>query len=144
MTEYVSTALRRLIRSRAGDRCEYCLTHEEDCLLPHEPDHIIATKHQGATTEDNLAWTCFVCNRAKGSDLGSIDSDSGQLVRLFSPRKDRWQDHFAVTSDGKIVPHTDVARVTIRLLKMNRPELVELRRTLINAGLFEIPNNETT
>lgn len=74
MSEYVPAELRRLIRERAGHRCEYCLLHEEDAFLPHEPDHIIAVKHRGETTEGNLAWTCFVCNRGKGSDLASVGS----------------------------------------------------------------------
>jgi 5-methylcytosine-specific restriction endonuclease McrA len=73
VSEYVPAELRRLIRDRAGHRCEYCLIHQDDAFLPHEPDHIIAVKHRGETIEGNLAWTCYVCNRAKGSDLASID-----------------------------------------------------------------------
>jgi hypothetical protein len=64
VTEYVAAATRRLVRARAQGRCEYCLIHEDDVLLPHEPDHIIASKHRGVTDKDNLAWTCFVCNRS--------------------------------------------------------------------------------
>ncbi len=78
--------LRRLIRERAGHRCEYCLLHEEDAFLPYEPDHIIAVKHRGQTTEGNLAWTYFVCNRGKGSDFASVDETTGEIVRLFHPR----------------------------------------------------------
>ena len=130
MSEYVPAALRRLVRSRAEHRCEYCLIHEDDALLPHEPDHIIATKHRGETTEMNLAWTCFVCNRAKGSDLSSIDIETKQLVRLFNPRIDHWNDHFTLQSDGRIEPLTEIARVTEFLLHLNRSELLEIRRLL--------------
>ena len=76
--------LRRLIRERAGHRCEYCILHEDDAFLPHEPDHIIAVKHRGETTEGNLAWTCFVCNRGKGSDLASDDETTGEKVGRVS------------------------------------------------------------
>lgn len=86
MSEYVPARLRREIRQRANQHCEYCLIHEDDVLLPHEPDHIIAMKHDGATSEANLAWTCFLCNRAKGSDIASVDPLSCEIVRLFSPR----------------------------------------------------------
>jgi HNH endonuclease len=130
VSEYVPAELRRLVRSRADLRCEYCLIHEEDVLLPHEPDHIVAAKHRGETVETNLAWACFVCNRAKGSDLSSIDLETSKLVRLFNPRTDRWGDHFILHSNGRITPQTDVARVTEFLLQLNRPELLELRRIL--------------
>jgi HNH endonuclease len=43
---------------------------------PHEADHVIAEKHGGATSADNLAWACFYCNRFKGSDLASVDPTS--------------------------------------------------------------------
>ena len=130
MSEYIPAAIRRLVRERANQTCEYCLIHEVDALLPHEPDHIIAAKHRGETTETNLAWTCFTCNRSKSSDLGSIDIESNKLVRLFHPRSDRWEDHFESHRDGHILPLTDVGRVTVFLLKLNRAEHVEIRRTL--------------
>ena len=130
MSEYVPSELRRLVRDRADHRCEYCLIHEEHALLPHEPDHIVATKHRGETSEANLAWTCFVCNRAKGSDLSSIDTETNQLVRLFNPRADRWNDHFVLKPDGRISPQTDIGRVTEFLLRLNRPELLEIRQIL--------------
>jgi 5-methylcytosine-specific restriction endonuclease McrA len=90
MSEPIPSALRTLVQRRAGHRCEYCLLHEEDADLPHEPDHVIARKHRGETREENLAWTCFACNRHKGSDLASIDVQTGQIVRLFNPRLDQW------------------------------------------------------
>ena len=130
MSEYIPVAIRRLVRERADQACEYCLIHEVDALLPHEPDHIIALKHRGETTESNLAWTCFTCNRSKSSDLGSIDVESNKLVRLFNPRIDRWEDHFKLDRNGRIEPITDVGRVTEFLLKLNRAEHIEIRRTL--------------
>lgn len=136
MSAYVSSVVRRAVCNRAGGCCEYCLIHADDCLLPHEPDHIIATKHRGESGEDNLAWTCFVCNRAKGSDIASVDPESGEVVRLFSPRRDQWADHFALGTDGRISPLTDVGRVTVSLLRMNRGQQVELRLTLMKAGLY--------
>lgn len=57
-----------------------------DAFFPHEPAHIIAVKHGGETSEENLALSCFVCYRFKGSDVSSIDPVSGQLVPVFNPR----------------------------------------------------------
>lgn len=136
MSEYVSALLRREVRRRANQCCEYCLIHEDDVLLPHEPDHIIATKHGGETTRRNLAWTCFLCNRAKGSDIASVDNPTNEIVRLFSPRTDHWCDHFALDGNAKIVGKTPIGRATAELLKFNRPEQIEIRQTLIEVGLY--------
>ena len=122
--------LRWLLRERAGHRCEYCLLHEEDAFLPHEPDHIIAVKHRDETNEGNLAWTCFVCNRGKGSDLASVDETTGEIVRLFHPRTDSWDDQLELMKDGSISAKTAIGRVTITLLKLNRPELLAIRALL--------------
>ncbi|MCA9188903.1 MAG: HNH endonuclease, partial [Planctomycetales bacterium] len=118
----------------AGFRCEYCMLHEDDAFLPHEPDHIIAVKHRGQTTEKNLAWTCFVCNRSKSSDLASVDESTGEIVRLFHPRSDSWDEHFELMKDGSILARTAIARVTIALLKLNRPELLAIRILLAKSN----------
>ena len=136
MSEYVPAQLRRTVRERASGCCEYRLMHEDDCLLPHEPDHIIAPKHRGMTTEENLAWICFVCNRAKGSDIASVDDISGDIVPLFSPRKDVWRAHFELGDDGTIRGRTPNGRATVDLLKMNRPEQLEIRQSLMSANLY--------
>jgi hypothetical protein len=67
---------------------------EEDAFFPYEPDHIIAVKHGGMSTLENLAWACFDCNRFKGSDIASLDTVSGDLIPLFNPRIHSWQEHF--------------------------------------------------
>ena len=100
--------LRWLLRERAGHGCEYCLLHEDDAFLPHEPDHIIAVKHRGETNEGNLAWTCFVCNRGKGSDLASVDETTGEIVRLFHPRTDSWDEHLELMKDGSLLAKTAI------------------------------------
>jgi 5-methylcytosine-specific restriction endonuclease McrA len=69
---YISVALRQLIRDRAQTACEYCLMPEMAVLVPHEVDHVIAEKHGGQTTKENLALACTLCNKYKGSDLASI------------------------------------------------------------------------
>jgi hypothetical protein len=54
---------------------------------------------------------------------------------LFNPRRRRWSAHFAW--DGpRLVGKTAIGRTTIRVLNMNHPEAVRLRRLLIEAGLF--------
>ena len=132
---YISTDLRKLVIERAGLKCEYCLIHEDDSHYGHQVDHIISEKHGGQTTEDNLALACIFCNRAKGSDIGSIIFETNTFVRLFNPRKDIWQEHF--TLDGtEIHSRTDIATVTIRLLDLNALERLLERKLLVSLGRY--------
>ena len=135
MSELVTASLRALVQQRAHGKCEYCLLNDEDEILSHEPDHIIASKHRGETHENNLAWTCFACNRHKGSDLASLNYETGRVVRLFNPRRDKWAKHFRL-DDALIIPMTPNGRVTEYLLQFNRPERVERREQLIAAGRY--------
>jgi hypothetical protein len=132
---YIPETLRRQIDQRANGRCEYCLIHDDDVYMPHEIDHIIAEKHGGETHESNLCLSCYECNRHKGSDLTSIDPVTHEIVALFHPRKDTWNEHFRL--DGAvIVPLTAKGRVTARLLQFNKQERLLEREVLISAGHY--------
>ncbi|MFN0079029.1 MAG: HNH endonuclease [Prosthecobacter sp.] len=76
-TTRISVALRRLVIERAGSQCEYCGIHENEVLLPHEVDHIIAEQHGGETVEQNLCFAYFQCNRRKGPNLSGVDPLTG-------------------------------------------------------------------
>lgn len=135
---HVPAALRRLVHERAGGSCEYCLAPEATALFVHEVDHVVAEKHGGATTEDNLALACAACNLHKGSDIGSIDPVTGELVPLFHPRRERWSDAFQLAG-ASIVARTAAARATVRLLQLNRTDRVAERAVLVAARLLRPP-----
>src|SRR5438128_12574618 len=94
MSSYISDDLRRIVASRADYLCEYCLIHEDDAFFGCQVDHIISLKHGGPTESNNLAYACTFCNRNKGSDIASVAAKTGNLVRFYNPRTDRWADHF--------------------------------------------------
>ena len=133
----ISAALRREVRERAGERCEYCLLAESQAFFPHEPDHLIALKHGGETTLANLALACVDCNRFKGSDIASVDRVTGEVVLLFNPRTQQWQDHFQLRG-GFIISLTSVARVTEKLLQLNLSSRVEVRQRLAAIGEYPL------
>ena len=134
-TSRISAALRREVRERAGQRCEYCLVTESEALFPHEIDHLIAQKHDGETASANLALACFDCNKFKGSDIASLDKLTGQLVLLFNPRTQFWAEHFRLQG-GEIIPITPVGRVTERMLRLNLSDRVKKRERLIALGTY--------
>jgi len=126
-------ALRRFVRERAGQRCEYC-----GILQAHVPfaafhiDHIIPRQHGGTDDAMNLAFACYHCNLHKGPNLTGIDPDTGAIVPLFHPRRDAWHEHFAL-QDVTIVGLTPTGRATMRVLQMNAVDRVQLR-TALKAG----------
>lgn len=134
---HIPAELRRAVRLRARDCCEYCLIPESMTLGTHEIDHVIAEKHGGPTDADNLALACTLCNGFKGSDLASIDPQSGAIVPLFNPRHDRWTEHFRLEA-GRIEPLTASGRATVRLLQLNHPHRVEERLFLVAAGVITV------
>ena len=138
MSSYVSADLRRLVMTRASHLCEYCLVHEEDTYLGCQVEHIIAEKHNGLTEEDNLAYACTFCNRAKGTDIGSISTDTGEYTRFFHPRRDLWREHF-VMNGTLIEPLTAVGEVTARLLQFNHRDRVLERDTLAAISRYPSP-----
>ena len=122
------------VRSRANGRCKYCGTLQVHIVARFHVEHIIAKQHGGADDESNLALACDRCNAFKGPNLSSIDPTTGNIVALFHPRKDAWNDHFTLQEDGLIFGKTDVGRATVRLLNMNAHHRVLLRREVVGGA----------
>jgi HNH endonuclease len=132
---YISIALRRQVYERAKGYCEYCLISDVATFAPHEIDHIISEKHDGRTEVENLALSCMLCNKYKGSDIASIDPETEEIVPLYHPRLNQWNDHFHLNG-AEFVPLTAIGRVTIRLLQLNRKDRIKERQLLLEAGMM--------
>jgi hypothetical protein len=130
----VDAATRNLVRQRADDRCEYCQLPQAAVEATFHVEHIIAKQHmEDYDSPLNLAWACDRCNVNKGTNLSSVDPQTGSIVQLFHPRNDAWHRHFAFMG-GKIIGLTAGGRATARLLKMNAPRRVRLREDLLKEG----------
>jgi hypothetical protein len=124
------------VRQRANRACEYC--HMPQALYPTVPfpiDHVIARQHGGKTVLGNLAVSCLHDNSHKGPNIAGLDPVSKKLTKLFNPRRHRWRRHFRW--DGVyLVGRTAIGRVTIAVLAMNDPAVIEVRQALFEEGLF--------
>lgn len=126
----MDAATRNLVRTRAGNACEYCRLPQS--ALPaatFHVEHIIAMQHGGSDEPENLALACLHCNLHKGPNLTGIDPDSGEVVRLFDPRSDAWAEHFARHGEV-VVGLSRTGRATVRVLAMNAPVQVQTRSAL--------------
>ncbi len=127
--------LARQVRARAGDACEYCRIRQAHYPAPSAIDHVIARQHGGRTTGSNLALACLHCNAHKGPNIAGVDPDHGRIVRLFNPRRHKWQRHFR-WSGVYLVGRTAIGRATVTVLNMNGAYLLGLRQELAEEGLF--------
>lgn len=122
----MEAATAQLVRQRAGNLCEYC-------HLRFHVEHIVARQHRGSDDADNLALACPECNLHKGTNLTSIDPDTGKITQLYHPRRERWEDHFT-SVEGRIVGKTATGRTTAWLLEMNVGANLRLRQRLFKLG----------
>ncbi|MBI1314348.1 HNH endonuclease [bacterium] len=114
----VSPSSKALVRDRAQGLCEYCHASEDWQFVAHTMDHIVPQSAGGADTIENLALACFNCNTRRQARTECVVD--GNLVPLFNPRTDRWNDHFAWSHDAlSIVALTEVGRGTRDLLDFN-------------------------
>lgn len=139
---YIAANLRTEVITRAYQSCEYCLIHADYGTFVHEIDHVIAQKHGGATTLDNLAYACAQCNRNKGSDIASVDPETGAPEFIFNPRIQVWQEHFLLEGP-LIMPRTACARATARLLQLNQIDRILLRKELLATRRYPYQSGST-
>ena len=130
----VSRRLQRLVNQRAHSCCEYCISQEAYSPDPFSTEHIFPEILGGSSAEDNLACACQGCNNFKHIKTTALDPITLQEVPLFHPRRDVWHEHFAWSRDlTELVGLTPTGRATIAELRLNRENVVNLRRVLILA-----------
>jgi 5-methylcytosine-specific restriction endonuclease McrA len=122
----MNAVTRRRVWRRADSHCEYCRLHQDDePYYRFHMEHIVAKQHGGQDGPANLALACHHCNH-----LSSIDPRTGRIVRIFHPRRQRWDRHFRFVG-SRIVGRIACGRATVALLNMNVGDRVELRKELM-------------
>ena len=122
---------------RAGRRCEYCHAPEAVFNLPLEVEHITPVSRGGGDTAANWALACRACNLYKAAPVSSSDPESRELVRLFHPRTDQWDDHFHVVAESSVIEGlTPIGRATTVCLGMNSAAQLAARRQWMRLKLF--------
>jgi hypothetical protein len=132
---YITVEMRRIVIERAGNCCEYCLLSQEDNTFSFQIDHVVSEKHEGETTLANLSLSCPSCNHFKGSDIAALDHQTKAYTPFYNPRTQTWEHHFRL-NEATIEPISPEGRVTARLLKFNRAEILDERRALLELGRY--------
>ncbi|MGL6075943.1 MAG: HNH endonuclease [Fimbriiglobus sp.] len=140
MSVYIPVALQRQIREHFRNCCAYCRTAEELTATTFEFEHIMPSSQGGETVFENLCLACPMCNRFKSDLVSAHDDMSETEVALFHPHQDRWVDHFAWNNGcTQMIGLTSSGRATISQLRMNRPQMIRVRRMWVE--MSEHPPN---
>jgi 5-methylcytosine-specific restriction endonuclease McrA len=131
----IPRSLRKLVRDRAGNRCEYWRHPASYSCAAFACEHVHPRARGAGNTMAELAWACPSCNSHKYDKTHARDTRSGRVVPLFNPRGQRWSRHFAWSEDFLLVlGRTATGRATVQALCLNRLEAVNLRRALAAIG----------
>ena len=136
MPEHTTAAQRkRSVIERARGCCEYCRSQTRFSTQSFSIEHIVPRSHKGKDSADNLALACQGCNNHKYTRISSQDPVTGEIVPLYHPRQQKWNEHFTWNEDFcQIIGLTPTGRATVQALQLNRAGLVNLRRVLYATG----------
>lgn len=131
----ISATLRQRVAEATRFRCGYCLTAQRVVGPLLEIDHIFPEARGGTHDENNLVLACPMCNSHKADKYEAVDPESDQIVPLFNPGQEMWNEHFEWIEEGTVIRgKTPVGRATVIALQMNHPDMVEARRLWVLAG----------
>jgi hypothetical protein len=129
MTAYIPLELKRRVRDQFANCCAYCRTAESLTVTTFEFEHINPVSAGGETAFENLCFSCPMCNRYKSDQVLAPDAATLTEVPLFHPHQDRWAEHFSWNEEStEIIGLTAIGRATVAALKMNRPQMIRVRR----------------
>jgi hypothetical protein len=129
MNVYISIELQRQVRARFANCCAYCRTAEDLTVTIFEFEHVVPRSAGGETAFGNLCLSCPTCNRYKSDLMLAKDPLAQAEVPLFHPHQQLWTEHFVWNDDAtQIVGLTPTGRATVVKLKMNRPQMIRVRR----------------
>lgn len=120
MRPRVSTTLREEVFADAQHRCGYCRTPQKLINVSLQIEHLRPVVLGGLTVRDNLWLSCSTCNVYKGSQVSGVDPVTGRKIRLYNPRRQKWERHFR-WEGIRIVGLSPTGRATVEALQLNHP-----------------------
>ncbi len=131
----IPEAVRELVRQRAGDRCEYCLSPQSLVMGRFQIDHVLPLAKGGSNADNNLCLACELCNQYKWIKTEAVDPQTEKPCPLFNPRHQNWKQHFTWSADGtEILGLTACGRATVGALRLNNPLAKAVRSNWVRAG----------
>jgi len=152
--------IRRTINSKTNSKCAYCEVklHENNSQISHFRPTSSSAQLNGKTSKDHYWWlatewsnlipVCFECNTFKRNLFPTANrrttiqySDKKELFKtekpiIVDPEIENPEEHFYYEISGnylgQIQPYNSRAKHTINILGLNRKNLLEARRVVID------------
>jgi HNH endonuclease len=138
----ISDETRQTVREKANYLCEYCHSPERLSANRFTIDHIIPRSVGGSDDISNLALACRRCNERRYNFVAGVDPETQEVVPIFNPRREIWEEHFVWLGGGVILQGvTPTGRATCIRLDLNDMRYPEedsirvTRRYWIQTGL---------
>jgi 5-methylcytosine-specific restriction endonuclease McrA len=129
----ISGEVKQAIRERANYVCEYCHSPERLSANRFTIDHVIPKSLGGSDQIANLALACRRCNQRRYNFVAGFDPETQEIVPIFNPRRQKWEDHFVWVDQGLVIKGiTPTGRATCIRLDLNDtryPENDSIRET---------------
>lgn len=74
------------------------------------------------------------CNQRKGPNIAGRNPETGEIIHLFHPREDVWNDHFEWNGPD-LIGKTQIGRATIQVLGIDDPSFRAVRVALLDEGI---------
>ena len=130
----LSEATRQRLREQAQFRCSYCRSPEW-VGIPMVIDHITPLAAGGTSDPMNLCLCCYRCNEFKGAKTEALDVVTAEMIPLFNPMTQTWNEHFVWIEDGLVLAgQTACGRATVDTLQLNHERLTRARQIWKLAG----------
>jgi len=103
-------------------------------------EHVVPRVMGGLSDSSNLALACPSCNLHKADRISVTNALNGEVVSLFNPRLDDWNNHFE-WDDYNLISKSAIGRVTIQALDLNHERRIRIRRAEQLFSLFPPDHN---
>jgi HNH endonuclease len=129
----ISDESKQLIRERGKYLGEYCHSSELLSANRFTIEHLVPRSLGGSDDIDNLALACRRCNERRYNFVTGVDPETQEIVPIFNPCSQKWQEHFVWTDRGIVIRGiSSVGRATCIRLDLNDlryPENDSIRET---------------
>lgn len=119
--------LHEQVRQAFAFRCGYCGVNEAEAGCEFTVDHYQPRAAGGNDDLGNLIYACHRCNQYKGEFWPSTEQLAAGLVVLNPQRHDPAQHLRENELTGELEALTEAGAFHLRLLHLNRPQLIARR-----------------
>lgn len=123
------------LREDFHDLCGYCGKSSTITRYPFEIDHFVpqAISDEKKHLYENLVYSCWQCNRKKGSTWPTEDADKPNDGEkgFVDPATDEYKEHLKRNLDGSIEAQTNVGLFMATTFKFNSRPIKEVWQAMV-------------